>query len=66
MMVILALLPILWLVIGLAILKVPAWKACTIAVIISFIVAIAAYGQGTIVMGSAALKVWHWQFGLSY
>jgi len=56
MMVILALLPILWLVVGLAILKVPAWKACTIAVIISFIVAIAAYGQGTIVMGSAALE----------
>ena len=36
----LALLPILWLIIALAILKMPAWKATTIAAIGSFIIAV--------------------------
>ena len=56
MIVILALLPILWLIVGLAIMKLPGWKACSIAVVISFVVAIAAYGQSVGVMISAALE----------
>jgi lactate permease len=56
MIVILAILPILWLVVGLAILKMAAWKACSIAVLISFIVSVAAYGQGVGIMISAALE----------
>lgn len=56
MIVILALLPILWLIVGLAIMKLPGWKACSIAVLISFVVAIAAYGKAVGIMISAALE----------
>lgn len=55
-MVILALLPILWLIVGLAIFKVPAWKACSIAVIISFIVAVVPFGKEAGIMASGALE----------
>ncbi|MCH4187797.1 MAG: L-lactate permease [Megasphaera sp.] len=63
LMVFLALLPILWLVVGLAVLKVPAWKACSIAFIMSFIIAVFAFGQSAGIMFSAflegvALAIW--------
>ena len=54
--VILALLPILWLIVGLAILKVPAWKACLIAVVISYIVAVGPFAKYAGVMASGALE----------
>ena len=54
--VILALLPILWLIVGLAILKVPAWKACLIAVVISYIVAVGPFAKDAGVMASGALE----------
>lgn len=63
---ILALLPILWLIVALAILKVPAWKATSIAAIGSFIIAIVpalgfAKDPGIILSGAlegVALAVW--------
>ena len=42
-MVILALLPILFLIVALGFLKMAGWKACPIAAIIAFIVAVAVY-----------------------
>lgn len=54
--VILALLPILWLIVALAVLKVPAWKACLVAVVISFIVAVVPYGKDAGIMASGALE----------
>lgn len=56
MNVLLAVLPLLWLIVGLAILKVPAWKACLIAAIISFIVAIVPFGKESGIMLSGALE----------
>mgnify|MGYP000196470115 CR=1 FL=1 len=44
-MVFLAVLPLLWLIVALSILKVPAWKACGVAAIISFIVAVVPFGK---------------------
>lgn len=63
MMVLLAIIPILWLVIGLCVLKLPAWKACGIAFILAFIIAVAGFGQSAGIMFSAflegvALAVW--------
>ena len=52
----LSVLPILWLLIGLTVLKMPAWKACSIAAIISFIVAVGPFGKVVIVMLSGALE----------
>lgn len=52
----LALLPILWLIVALAILKMPAWKACGIAAIGSFILAITYFEKGAGVMFSGALE----------
>lgn len=53
----LALLPIIWLVIALAILKVPAWKACGVAAITSFIIAILPpFGKDPAIMASGALE----------
>ena len=54
--VLLAVLPLLWLIVGLAILKVPAWKACLIAAIISFIVAVVPFGKESGIMLSGALE----------
>ena len=56
MSVILALLPILWLIVALAVLKVPAWKACTAAAVLSFIIAVVPYGQSSGIMLSGALE----------
>ncbi len=56
MTVLLALLPILWLIIALAILKVPAWKACSIAAIASFIIAITTFAKPAGLMISGALE----------
>ena len=56
MHVLLALLPILWLVVALAILKVPAWKACLVAAISSFLIAISFFNQSSGVMLSGALE----------
>ena len=52
----LALLPILWLIVALAVLKVPAWKACLAAAIISFIIAVVPYGKDSAIMLSGALE----------
>lgn len=56
MSVILALLPILWLIVALAVLKVPAWKACTAAAVLSFVIAVFPYGQNSGIMLSGALE----------
>ena len=40
MITVLALLPILWLILALAVLKLPAWKATSVAAVMSFIIAI--------------------------
>lgn len=56
MTVILSLLPILWLIVALSILKVPAWKACLVAVVISFAVAVGWQGMSSTVMLSGALE----------
>ena len=66
MTVFLAVLPLLWLIIALSILKVPAWKACMAAALISFIVAVLpleAYNKvpGIMLSGAVegvALAVW--------
>lgn len=53
----LALLPILWLIVALAILKVPAWKACGIAAIGSFIIAVfPPFAKAPSIMFSGALE----------
>ena len=52
----LALLPILWLIVALSILKMPAWKATTIAAIGSFIIAILPYAQDPYIMFTGALE----------
>lgn len=56
MHVLLALLPILWLVVALAIIKLPAWKACLVAAITSFLIAILFFDQSAGVMLSGALE----------
>lgn len=58
LMVIVALLPIIWLIVALAVLKVPAWKACSVAAIMSFIIAVIphAYGKDPGIMFSGALE----------
>ncbi len=53
-MVFLALLPIIWLVIGLGFLKMPGYKACPIAVVIAAIVAVFAFDMPTLDTGTAA------------
>nr|WP_293989460.1 L-lactate permease [uncultured Megasphaera sp.] len=55
-MVILALLPILFLIVALGFLKMAGWKACPIAAIISFIVAVACYNMPVPIAISAALE----------
>lgn len=56
MMVFLAVLPLLWLIVALSILKVPAWKACGVAAIISFIVAVVPFGKEAGIMATGALE----------
>jgi len=57
MTVFLSLLPILWLIVALAVLKVPAWKACGIAAIGSFIISVAPpFSQLPAIMLSGALE----------
>ncbi|WP_301861279.1 L-lactate permease [uncultured Megasphaera sp.] len=56
MMVFLAVLPLLWLIIGLSVLKVPAWKACLVAAVISFIVAVVPFAKEPGIMLSGALE----------
>ncbi|MDY3974653.1 MAG: L-lactate permease [Veillonella caviae] len=51
-----ALLPLLWLIVALAILKVPAWKACGIAAIGTYIIAIWHFDRAPGVMFSGALE----------
>lgn len=51
-----ALLPLLWLIVALAILKVPAWKACGIAAIGTYVIAIWHFDKGPGVMFSGALE----------
>lgn len=63
MKVFLALLPILWLIVALVGIKMAAWKACSIAAILSFIIAVFTFNQSGIVMASgaaegAALAIW--------
>ena len=55
-MVILALLPILFLIVALGFLKMAGWKACPIAAIIAFIVAVAVYDMPVPIAISAALE----------
>ena len=44
-MFVIALLPILWLVLAMCVLKMSAWKACSLALVISLIVAIPVFGM---------------------
>lgn len=60
---ILALLPIIWLIVALAVLKVAAWKATSVAAIIAFVIAVIPYGEpaGYMALGAlegAALAIW--------
>ena len=52
----LAVLPILWLIVALAILKMPAWKACLAAAIGSYVLAVGYYGKDAFVMATGALE----------
>ncbi|MDY5408725.1 L-lactate permease [Veillonella caviae] len=54
--VLLALLPIIWLIVALSILKLPAWKATSVAAIGSFIVAITYFQADPMIMLSGALE----------
>lgn len=51
-----ALVPILWLIIALCILKLPAWQACPVALIISFIIALKFFGMPLQDAATAALE----------
>lgn len=62
-MVILALLPILFLIVALGFLKMAGWKACPIAAIIAFIVAVAVYDMPVPIAISAALEGVAWHVG---
>ena len=58
-----ALAPILWLIVALVILKLPAYQACAVALIISFIVASSIFGMSykdtfTAALEGGALAVW--------
>ena len=62
-MVLLALLPIIWLIVALGFSKLPGYKACPVAVIISAVVAVAAFGMpstdaATAFLEGVALAVW--------
>ena len=46
----LAVLPILWLIVALAVLKMPAWKACLAAAIGTYILAVFYYGENAYIM----------------
>lgn len=54
--VLLALAPIIWLIVALAILKLPAWKATSVAAIGSFIIAITYFQADPMIMVSGALE----------
>lgn len=60
----LSIVPILWLIVALAVLKMAAWKACSVAAIISFILAvIPPFSQQPVHMAAgavegAALAIW--------
>ncbi len=51
-----ALSPILWLVIALSVLKMAAWKACPIALVISFVAAMGIFGMPSGYAAAAALE----------
>lgn len=51
-----ALIPLLWLIVALAILKVPAWKACGLAAIVTYIIAITHFDKSPSIMFSGALE----------
>ena len=53
---ILALLPILWLIIALSVLKMPGFKACVIALVIGAIIALAKFNLSVSNVGTAALE----------
>ena len=53
---ILALLPILWLIIALSVLKMPGFKACVIALVIDAIIALAKFNLSVSNVGTAALE----------
>ena len=52
----LAVLPILWLIVALAILKMPAWKACLAAAIGTYILAVFYYGENAYIMYTGAME----------
>ena len=64
--VLLALSPIIWLIVALSILKLPAWQATSVAAIGSFIIAITAFSSDHLLWSLVPLKVPHWQSGQSY
>ncbi len=60
---ILALLPIIWLVVGLTVLKVPGFKACVIALIIAFVLSVFVWKMPlmvsfTAILEGAAMALW--------
>ena len=54
--VLLALSPIIWLIVALSILKLPAWQATSVAAIGSFIIAITAFQADPFIMVTGALE----------
>ena len=53
----LSIVPILWLIVALAVLKMAAWKACSVAAIISFILAvIPPFSQQPVHMAAGAVE----------
>ena len=55
--------PILWLIVALSVLKLPAWKACPVALVIAFIMATQFFGMeltdvSTGILEGAAMAVW--------
>lgn len=52
----LAVLPILWLIVALAVLKMPAWKACLAAAVGSYVLAVGYYEKDAFIMATGALE----------
>ena len=64
--VLLALSPIIWLIVALSILKLPAWQATSVAAIGSFIIALQHSNLTHLLWKLVPLKVLLWQSGQSY
>lgn len=56
MLFILALLPIIWLIVAMSVLKMPGWKACVIALVVTFVIALGVKHMSVLDASTAALE----------